>query len=137
MIEVKITGHTMAEIFSQIDGMARGDYEGDALTWDPVKPVDPKGEIKPNSPTEEKPDKAEPDSSTEETAEPDLPTEENPDKPTIKKVDIQKRAKEVLDAKHRDELKALFLEFNAQKLSDLPEADYPAFYEKMGGLLNG
>ena len=124
MIEVKITGHTMAEIFSQIDGMARGDYEGDALTWDPVKPVDPKGEIKPNSPTEE-------------TAEPDLPTEEKPDKPTIKKVDIQKRAKEVLDAKHRDELKALFLEFNAAKLSDLPEADYPAFYEKMGGLLNG
>ena len=134
MIEVKITGHTMAEIFSQIDGMARGDYEGDALTWDPVKPVDPKGEIKPDSPTEETTANSEPDSPTEETA--DNP-EPEPATKTVKKVDIQKRAKEVLDAKHRDELKALFLEFNAAKLSDLLEADYPAFYEKMGGLLNG
>ncbi len=134
MIEVKITGHTMAEIFSQIDGMARGDYEGDALTWDPVKPVDPKGEIKPDSLTEETIANSEPDSPTEETA--DNP-EPEPATKTVKKVDIQKRAKEVLDAKHRDELKALFLEFNAAKLSDLPEADYPAFYEKMGGLLNG
>lgn len=121
MIEIKITGHTMAEIFSQIDGMARGDYEGDALTWDPVKPVDPKGEIKPDSPIKETSDKPE----TKQA------------KPTVKKVDIQKRAKEVLDAKHRDELKALFLEFNANKLSDLPEADYPEFYKKMGGMLNG
>lgn len=125
MIEIKITGHTMAEIFSQIDGMARGDYEGDALTWDPVKPVDPKGEIKPDSPTEETSDKQEPDLATDKQ------------EPTVKKVDIQKRAKEVLDAKHRDELKDLFLEFNAKKLSDLPEADYPEFYKKMGGLLNG
>lgn len=125
MIEVKITGHTMAEIFSQIDGMARGDYEGDALNWDPVKPVDPKGEIKPDSPIKETSDKQEPYLATDKQ------------EPTVKKVDIQKRAKEVLDAKHRDELKDLFLEFNAKKLSDLPEADYPEFYKKMGGLLNG
>ena len=134
MIEVKITGETMADIFEQFNMHRFADLVSDT----------PDEEFPPSEPQAD-PTTWEPQDSTTKAIEKDTKPEQKKSKEsekepkkaeTITKPMIQSRAKEILDAGKRDDLKSAFDEFGAQRLSQIKEADYTKFYQFLGDVLN-